>query len=308
MQILEELNEHFAIPGALTFVAANGGLVAARIAMPACTAEIYLHGAHLTLWQPAGHAPVLFLSERSAFAIDTPIRGGVPIIFPWFGPRTATPEDPRTDGPSHGFARTAQWQVAFAALAGDDLHITLTLAPDETSRSFGSDRFQLAYEIVLGAELKMRLTVANRAETALHFEGALHTYLAVSDAAQVQIRGLAQTEFIDKTDGFRRKLQIEEVLNLTQETDRPYLNTDATVTLDDPFLHRRITVAKTNSRTTVVWNPWSTVSAKLADMSPNGWQRMTCIETANVAENAITLAPNAMHTMEAHLSVEDLAL
>jgi glucose-6-phosphate 1-epimerase len=306
MQILEELNDHFAISGALSFAPGNGGLIVARVSTPACTAEIYLHGAHLAAWQPAGHAPAIFLSERSLFAADKAIRGGVPIIFPWFGARSATPESPRTDGPSHGFARTSLWQVAFAALAGDDLHLTLTLAPDETSRSLGFDRFQLAYKLVLGAELRMRLTVANQAETPLHFEEALHTYLAVGDAAQVQISGLGDMEFLDKTDGFRRKHQDEEVLTLTQETDRPYLNTAATVTLADPVLRRRITVAKTNSLTTVVWNPWAAAGAKLPDMNPDGWRTMTCIETANAAENAITLAPRSAHTMEAHLRIEDL--
>jgi len=307
MQILEELNKHFSIPGALTFALGNDGLISARVATPACMAEIYLHGAHLTAWQPAGHTPALFLSERSIFAPDKPIRGGVPIIFPWFGPRTATPENPRTDGPSHGFARISLWQVAFAALAGDDLHLTLTLAPDETARALGFDNFQLAYELVLGAELRMRLTVANHAETPLHFEEALHTYLAVGDATQVQIRGLVNTEFIDKTDGFQRKRQADEVLMLTKETDRPYLNTAATVTLDDPILHRRIFVAKTNSLTTVVWNPWVEVSAKLPDMTPDSWRTMACIETANAAENAITLAPHQAHTMEAHLRIEELS-
>jgi len=307
MQTLDQLNEHFAIPGALTFALANGGLISARITTPACTAEIYLHGAHLTAWQPAGHAPALFISERSAFAEDKPIRGGVPIIFPWFGSRTVTPQSPRTDGPSHGFARTSLWQVAFAGLAGDDLHLTLTLAPDETSRALGFDQFQLAYELVLGAELRMRLTVANQSETPLHFEEALHTYLAVGDATQVKIDGLGDMEFLDKTDGFKRKCQIEEVLTLIEETDRPYLNTAATVTLDDSILHRRIAVAKTNSLTTVVWNPWSALSAKLPDMAPDGWRIMTCIETANAADNAITLAPRSAHTMEAIVAVQSLS-
>jgi glucose-6-phosphate 1-epimerase len=306
MQTLEELNEHFAISGALTFAVGNGGLTVARVSTPACTAEIYLHGAHLTAWQPAGQEPVLFLSERSAFEAGKPIRGGVPIIFPWFGARTATLENPRTDGPSHGFARTSLWQVAFAALAGDDLHLTLTLAPNEASRALGFDRFQLAYELVLGKELRIRLTVANQAEAPLHFEEALHTYLAVGDATQVEIRGLANTEFLDKTEGFQRKRQTEEVLKLTKETDRPYLNTAATVTLDDPDLKRRIAVAKTNSLTTVVWNPWVELSAKLPDMEPGGWRSMTCIETANAVENAITLAPRAAHTMEAYIRIEEL--
>lgn len=301
---VQELTDHFAIPGVLTFSENENGLIRAAISTPACSAELYLQGAHLTHWQPAGQKPVLFLSERSFFAPGKAIRGGIPIIFPWFGARTATPTSPRTDGPSHGFARTEEWQLAFAALAGDDLHLSLTLGPSDTSKALGFDRCQVGYQIVLGAELRLQLTVANLADAPLHFEEALHTYLAVGDAHQVAIIGLSDTEYIDKTDGFKRKRQKESPLKLTGETDRPYLDNQNPVNVDDPVLHRRITVDKSNSKSTVVWNPWSEQAAKLADMTPTGWLEMTCIETANVADDAITLAPQQAHTMEAHIFVE----
>jgi glucose-6-phosphate 1-epimerase len=304
---LQTLTERFAIPGILSFAATEHGLTRATITTPACNAEFYLQGAHLTEWQPSGEQPVLFLSDRSAFEPGKAIRGGVPIIFPWFGARTATLDSPRTDGPSHGFARTAVWNLAFAAIAGDDLHLTLTLAPNEASRALGCGQFQLAYQLVLGAELRMSLTVANPGTGPLHFEEALHTYLRVGDTRKVRIGGLSSTEFIDKTDGFKRKHQSEPTLTLTGETDRPYLNTEQTVTLDDPVLRRSITVSKSGSRTTVVWNPWSELSAKLSDMSPDSWQTMTCIETANAADNALILQPGKHHTMQAHITVREFA-
>ena len=158
---IQTLSEHFAISGVLSFTKTEHGLTQAIITTPACTAELYLQGAHLAGWQPTGKSPVLFLSERSAFESGKAIRGGVPIIFPWFGARTATPDSPRTDGPSHGFARIALWKLAFAAVAGDDLHLTLTLGPNEASRALGFDNFQLAYKLILGAELRMSLIVAN---------------------------------------------------------------------------------------------------------------------------------------------------
>jgi glucose-6-phosphate 1-epimerase len=304
---IQTLTDHFAIPGVLAFMRNEHGLIRAQVTTPACTAEVYLHGAHLTAWQPKEHKPVLFLSERSSFEPGKAIRGGVPVIFPWFGQRTATPEDPRTDGPMHGFARTAEWTLAFAAMAGNDLHLTLTLGPSETSRALGYDHFKLAYQIVLGEELKLMLTVANEAPTPLRFEEALHTYFEVGDAQQVSIIGLSDTEYIDKTDEGKRKRQIEAPLRLTGEIDRPYLNSTAPVNLDDPILKRRITVDKANSKTTVVWNPWADKCAKLLDMSPSCWLTMTCIETANALEDAITLEPGKHHTMEAHLFVQHFA-
>src|ERR1700709_2639698 len=136
---LQTLTDSFAILGALAFDETETGLLRARITTPACTAELYLQGAHLALWQPAGHGPVLFLSERSSFLPGKAIRGGVPLIFPWFGPRSPTPENPRIDGPLHRFARLQAWELAFAALSGDDLHLTFTLGPNEQSRALGFD-------------------------------------------------------------------------------------------------------------------------------------------------------------------------
>ena len=305
---IQTLTDNFAIANVLSFSTAEHGLVRASIKTAVCTAELYLQGAHLTAWQPTGAEAVLFLSENSAFEPGKAIRGGVPIIFPWFGARTATSESPRTDGPSHGFARICDWELAFAALSGDDLHLTLTLGPNDLSCSLGIDHFQLAYQLTLGRELRMKLTVANLGSMPLHFEEALHTYFTVGNSRHVSIRGLSDTDFIDKTDGFKRKLQTELVLTLTGETDRLYFDTEQTVTLDDPSLRRRISVAKMNSKTTVIWNPWSELSAKLMDMSPGGWEQMTCIETANAADDTLILQSGEHHTMEAHITVQELAV
>jgi glucose-6-phosphate 1-epimerase len=304
MQTFDDLNAAFAIPGILSFDDTTG-LTRASITTPACTAELYLHGAHITAWQPVGCEPVLFLSEKSLFAPDKAIRGGVPIIFPWFGSRTATPESARTDGPSHGFARIQPWQLDFAAVAGDDLHLSLTLEPTELSRSLGFDHFLLAYQITVGRELRLRLSIANNGDTPLHLEEALHSYFHVGDVEQARVHGLANIEYLDKTDNLVRKRQAEPVLMLTGPTDRPYLNTTAPVAVEDPILHRRITVTKSNSNTTVVWNPWA--YSGLSDMTPDGWRQMICIESANAADNALTLHPQEAHTMETTLSVEALA-
>ena len=304
MQTIEHLNASFAIPGILSFDE-HGVLIRARITTPACTGELYLQGAHLTAWRPANEQPVLFLSDKSAFAPGKAIRGGIPIIFPWFGTRTATAEDPRTDGPSHGFARTQPWQLDFAAYAADELHLSLSLEPTDLSRSLGFDNFLVACQITFGRELRLRLSVANDSDKPMRIEEALHTYLHVGDVEQVRVHGLFETEYLDKTDNFTRKTQTEPVLTLTGPTDRPYLNTTSPIVVDDPVLHRRVTVAKANSNTTVVWNPWA--DNGLADMSGDGWRHMLCIESANAAENAITLQPREAHVLETSISVEALA-
>ena len=304
---LQTLTDQFTIPGVLAFSQNEQGLLRANITTPSCTAEVYLQGAHITQWQPTGEDPVLFLSERSFFAPGKAIRGGIPLIFPWFGARTASPDDPRTDGPSHGFARISEWTLAFAALAGDDLHLTLTLGPSDASRALGYDEFALVYEIILGVELNLRLTIKNQGSKPLRFEEAFHTYFAVGDSQQISIIGLSDTDYLDKTDHFKKKHQSEPVLKLTSETDRIYFNTLVPVNIDDPVLRRRITIDKSESETTVIWNPWSTLAAKLPDMSPACWLTMVCIETANVGNNSIHLASGEHHTVEAHIFVQQFA-
>jgi len=296
MQTLTELNENFAIPGVLGFEEGNGGLICARVTGAGGTGTIYLHGAHVTHWQPVGAETVLFLSEHSKFEDGKAIRGGVPLIFPWFGAREG-------GGPVHGFARTAMWEVAFAAVSGDEVHLTLTLGPSEVSRAAGYDRFRLAYEVVFGRELTLRLSVANQGEKPLTFEEGMHSYFEVSDVESVGVEGLGGTEYVDKVDDFKRKRQSEAVLRFTGTVDRPYLNTEAAVTVEDVGMKRKIVVAKKGSKTTVVWNPWTEVTATLNDMGAEEWRKMVCVETVNAMENSVTLQPSEAHTMEAKISV-----
>jgi glucose-6-phosphate 1-epimerase len=301
MTQLNDLNQTFAIPGILAFAPANGGLIAAQVTSPAAEATIYLQGAHVTHWKPAGQAPAIFLSQRAEFAPGKPIRGGVPIVFPWFSER----HDGRT-GPQHGFARISDWEVAFAGMSGDDLHLAFTLAPNDLSRSLGFDHFRVAYRVTVGRQLTLEMSVQNDAGNGAPFlfEQAFHTYYQVADARQVSIDGLAGVTYIDKVDDMKPKVQPQGPLMLQGRTDRPYFNTTAACTLHDPAGNRRIVVAKSGSDSTVIWNPWQQLTATMADMEPDAWLHMTCIETANIGENAITLAPGATHTMRADISIE----
>ena len=246
------------------------------ISTPEAEGEIFLQGAHVARWQPRGERPVLFLSSKSAFDPGKAIRGGVPVIFPWFGPWFG----PRSDGkpgPAHGLARTALWEH------------------DGGAFRLKVEQFQLRFEVKMGAALEMSLEVTNEGPDEARFEEALHTYLAVGDVRQASVTGLEGVEYLDKTDEFKRKLQSAEPLRLTKATDSVYLNTTSTCEVTDPVWNRRIVVEKTGSASTVVWNPWT----GMADLGPDEWQGMICVETANVGENAVLLAAGATHTMSA---------
>lgn len=295
---LATLNHHFAIPEILRFEEAHG-LIRAEITTREANATVYLQGAHLTHWQPTGQAPVLYLSRKTDLAPGKPIRGGVPIAFPWFAVDRNTDRHDGKPGPPHGFARLEPWTVAFAALSGGDLHLTLTLGPTQLSHDLGFDHFRLAFQITIGRSLSLQLTVANDAETPLTFEEALHTYFAVADIHEVSVTGLESTAFLDKTDGMREKPASHAPLTFTGATDRVYANTSATCVIHDHLARRSLTNTKTNSETTVVFNPWR----EMPDLGPEEWHEMLCVETANAGVNTITLSPKSAHTMQARITV-----
>jgi glucose-6-phosphate 1-epimerase len=279
----------------------QGGLERVRASGPRATGEVYLQGAHVTRWQPRGAtAPVLFLSSRAVYAAGKAIRGGVPLIFPWFGPHATD----RTK-PMHGFARSRPWRLVVSeSLPDGSVQVELGLDGDEATRALWPHAFRARYRVTIGDTLAMALEVTNTAAAPFTFEAALHTYLAVGDVRTAAIGGLESTVYIDKVDAMTRKRQAAEPLRLTGETDRVFLDTRARCVVDDRALGRRLVVDKTGSASTVVWNPWSTKAAEMADLEAEDWRRMVCVETANAADDAVTLAPGARHVMTATLRVE----
>lgn len=302
-QTLTSLIDHFGIDDVLVFSANEHGAIKANVATSTCTAEIYMQGAHLTQWQPTNQKPVLFLSERSALEPGKAIRGGVPLIFPWFGAHKNA-VDTVIKFPSHGFARTSNdWLLVGAGRSKDDFMMTFELTENDQSRSFGYDKFKAIYKVAVGEELELELIVENHSTETMQIEEAFHTYFAVGNIEQISLTGLIDAEYLDKTDNFKRKKQTDEILRMTGETDRPYLNSESAVRIEDQVWKRNIVIDKLNSQSTVVWNPWEEQTAKLPDMTSNGWQQMVCVETANLNENAIEIPAGKHHAMHARVRI-----
>jgi glucose-6-phosphate 1-epimerase len=287
------------IPGVAVFEHGSGDLLRLAIRSPLAEAHIYLHGAHVSHFQPTGAAPVLFMSKESLFAPDKPIRGGVPLIFPWFGPRAGHPESP-----AHGFARLAEWQVESVTLDGDEIvTVAFELEANDFTKTMWPYDFALRYRVSVGKALRMTLEVVNYGKEPFTFENALHTYFAVGDARETATTGLEGADYFDKADGMTPKKQGAEPIRISRETDWIFENTRKTCVLDDTKSNRRIAVEKSGSQTTVVWNPWEAKAAAMTDFGHQEWPRMLCIETCNAGSNAVTLAPGKTHSMRAVVSL-----
>jgi glucose-6-phosphate 1-epimerase len=289
----------FEIPGIANVVEGNGGLQKVCITSPGAVGEMYLHGAHVTSWKPAGREEVFFLSSKSRWEDERAIRGGIPICFPWFGGKA---DD--SNAPAHGFVRTKVWQLESIAQAGDAVTVSMFTESNEDTKRWWPADFRLVYRVTFASELRLELVATNTGKTSLRFEEALHAYHRVGNVLQTRLGGLSTVHYIDKTDANRKKTQQGEIA-IVSETDRVYLDTSDAIEMEDPVSHRRTHVAKENSRTTVVWNPWVQKAHSLTDFADDEWMQMICIETSNVSDFAVELAPGQQHTMKALVRVTD---
>ncbi|HOT98201.1 MAG TPA: D-hexose-6-phosphate mutarotase [bacterium] len=276
----------------------KGGLPMLEVVNGQAKALISLYGGQVLSWVPRGEEEVLFLSERSHFTAGQPIRGGVPICWPWFGPHPADPAKPM-----HGFARLMTWRLTSSAtLPSGASRIELMLTESPETLALWPQPFRLLLHIDVGSHLRIALTMVNSGPEPLATTSALHSYFRLGKAGQVHITGLDDTFYIDTLQQDLYTLQRGK-LQVDQEINRIYLDTASLCMIHDPLLERQIVVKKEGSRSTVVWNPWSERSRGMADLGPDEYQYMVCIEAGNVRQDGRTLAPGASHTLVTEFAV-----
>lgn len=290
------------LPPSVRLATGPGGLPRFEIVSPLAQAQIYLHGGQVTHFAAANQEPLLFMSGQSYFQPGKPIRGGAPIVFPWFGPREGDPA-----APAHGLARTRSWEAESAGeLPDGTVVVVLRLDPDEASRKWWTDGWVLRQRVTIGTGLTMELEIENTGSEPIRCEEALHTYFRVSDVRNIQVRGLEGAEYLSKIEDQPRKRQDQSPIRFAAEIDRAYVNTGGNCEIVDPGLHRRILIEKSGSDSTVVWNPWIAKARAMADYGDEEWPLMVCVETGNVADNTLEIPPGGRHLSRTHLRADAL--
>src|SRR6185436_9885871 len=219
-----------------TVLEGNGSLPKIEVNTDHSTAEIYLHGAHVTDFQKKGDPPLLFTSQFSRFAHAHPIRGGLPIIFPWFGAREGEP--------MHGFARTSPWEL-HEAISLPEGGVTLRFHLPEMAESGVWPPFTANYIVTVSDKLVLELLITNSSpDQNFTFETCFHSYFFVGDIGEVSISGLKGVSYLDKVDHFSRKTEGTEPIRISSEVDRIYLDTPHLVEIEDRKLRRTIRIEK----------------------------------------------------------------
>ncbi|WP_454877078.1 D-hexose-6-phosphate mutarotase [Pseudomonas farris] len=259
-------------------------------------------GAHILSYQLAGEPPLIWLNDEAVFKTGKSIRAGVPVCWPWFGNLSRNPQsvqamrvgnEPPT---AHGLVRAMDWELLGIETEGESLKVEFVLPYPEDGLPGWPHQVDLKLSIRLDEQLHISLTSENKGAEHVTLSQALHSYFAVSDVRNVHVEGLDGLSYIETLDGWKTVTQTGD-LRFTGETDRIYLNTPPKLSIVDPHWERRIELTSSGSRSAVIWNPWIDRAAAFSDMADDGWQRMLCIETANVMGDVVTLAPGVSHTL-----------
>ncbi len=297
---IEQLNGQYRIANQVRFEAGEGGLPFIHVNNGKATALISIYGGQVLAFQPK-HAnnDLLFLSKLAYYQPGKAIKGGVPICWPWFGP------DPEgLNRPAHGFMRNRLWEVVETTQTAEgDTRVVLGLSDTAETQSIWPRAFVLHLEITIGESLNLAMITRNTGSQAFTITQAFHTYFSVGDISQVTVLGLENTQYIDKVND-NQQINQTDAVTINSEVDRIYLDVGNELIIQDAALKRRIRITSKGNRTAVVWNPWSKISAEMADLQDDDYLRFICVETTNAATDSVSIQPGSEFRLVANYRVE----
>ena len=276
------------------------GFPVIEVTTPVSAGTVALQGAQVLTWAPTEHPPVLYFSPKAKMVPGQPVRGGVPICWPWFG---AHPED--SSKPSHGFARTRSWELLSGDVDGKVVTLVFRLVPDEGTKLLFPHDFELTATIRMADKLRIGLKMRNTGDDVYKVSSALHTYLSVGHIDRIQLEGVKGSHYIDQLTSAEEDVYQEKNLQIKGEVDRIYKSMSS-VLIRDLDRHRSVFVDKAGSRSTVIWNPWKERSKTIKDLPDKGYQEFVCVEAANAGTDKPTLSPGSSHTIQTVIGLRPL--
>jgi D-hexose-6-phosphate mutarotase len=263
--------------------------------------EIHLWGGTVTAWHPSADSEnVFWVDPRNSYDASGPIRGGIPLVFPWFGPHGL-------DGslPQHGFARITGATVEsnrshspgnqlFGGLPTRDsvgLSLSWKFTSDQHWPSLSARPLPsctLGLDMDLGEDwLRVVLAVRNESDRPLDAEMLLHPYFAVGSPLTAEVVGLEGLKYADKNDGGRVQRHGSSAVGLVPAPDHAFEAAGpGPLTLRRPPLPTLV-LERLGRCQTVVWN-----SGPIRGQGPETAPAFACVEPGRVREGALRgLAP-----------------
>lgn len=249
-------------------------------------ADISLFGGHILSFKPKhDDRERLWVSQNALYDGINPIRGGIPICWPWFGAHSYN------DGlPAHGYVRTQSWEILNTEET--DTGTTISLKPKTSAGKGLEGNAQLTLVIHIGKQLSIQLHTSNLGENPFTYHCALHSYFAISDIKQCELIGLSK-QYSDKTRSFQM-FDTPQPYHFNEETDRVHQEQPKSISIMDEQFNTVINSSGHDS--IVVWNPWQEKSVSMSDMADDSYLTMLCVETAITQGQEVL--PNTTHILE----------
>ncbi|CAI8020401.1 Putative glucose-6-phosphate 1-epimerase [Geodia barretti] len=246
-------------------------------------ATVNLHGGTLQSWVHNG-TEMIFVSKNAVFDNKKGIRGGIPVVFPQFGPWEL--------GPQHGFARTSRWQCTSppSTNSGGDVSATFTLTDTDATRAIWNHKFKLDLVVVVKAgSLDTSLTATNNNDAeSFSFTCLLHTYFSLPDVTKSTVSGLGGLTYIDKTAGGEKKQETEDPKTVSKYVDYIYLEAVKDHVITNAAGGKTICLKKTNLPDTVGWNPWSEKAKAMSDFGDDQYPTLVCEAAMSAASRPLS--------------------
>ncbi|WP_137166810.1 D-hexose-6-phosphate mutarotase [Salinimonas lutimaris] len=251
------------------------------------TARVSLFGGHILSYIPKQDGQErLWLSPHAVLSGEKPIRGGIPVCWPWF-----SDDHGREKGqlPAHGYLRSQVWKIQHSE--DTDSGTLLVLRPTFTRGNGFEYDCNVSLTIEVAETLTVTLKTTNSGLVPFTFNTALHSYFQVDDIQHVTLTGI-EGEYKDKLENWAVKTT-PQPYKISGETDRIHQHATPEVVISEKDL-ARTRVVSSGHDSMVIWNPWLG-AASIADMDAFGYKHMVCVETA--CTDGVTLAPQDSHSL-----------
>lgn len=296
---MSQLNKRYGVAESVKILAQGNNPPFISVSNRSASALISLYGGQVLSFRPQDEKDdLLFLSSKADFSGEQPIRGGIPVCWPWFG------ADPGAlNRPNHGFARNALWSVAQTEICSDyEIRLQLRLQQSDEIQAIWPQTFELMLEITVADSLTLELVAQNKGVKPFSMTQALHSYFRVSDIDHIKVSGLEERNYLDKLDDGRRKHQ-SGALAIAGEVDRIYTGVQNHLLIDDKLYQRHIRIASQGMHSTIVWNPWAEASADLPDLAADDYKRFICVETGHVDTDVVTVDADSEFRLHANFKI-----
>ncbi|MCF4009901.1 D-hexose-6-phosphate mutarotase [Rheinheimera sp. UJ63] len=245
-----------------------------RLQFQQASLVVSLYGGHLLSYQPQPGQETLWLSPLASWHQQQPLRGGVPICWPWFGPIEAKLNPEQQAVPNHGLVRNRMWTFIDSQAHSDFNSLTLNISIDDMP-GHRAKTLSLTLCLRLYAD---KLSITLECDEPLLQQAALHSYFQVPSLSACTVQGLGQ-RFIDKVRQQQHFIEADPVV-FNQEIDRVYLEPAAQLSVQSG--QYQLLIDQQGHDSTVLWNPAAERSKAMADLPDHGYQEFVCVETAQL--------------------------